>query len=272
MYSSYANKIVVIAGGASGMGEHLARQLANVAKTVIILDRNKSAGTLLAKELGILFETVELTNADQIKRVLRRINKTHGTIDYFFNTAGSFLGGEMRDTPLVDWHAITASNLQPIINATAIVYDIMRGNGRGHIINFASAAGLFPVPVMSVYGATKHAVVGLTLGLRMEAKTFNINVSVVCPTIVKTPLYDTALYGGVDKPKALAWLKNNPKIQLPDKAAQRVVGGVAKNKAIIHTSFNTRLAWTIYRLSPRLYMLFASRAFSTYRKKLRLQK
>jgi NADP-dependent 3-hydroxy acid dehydrogenase YdfG len=274
IYTTYKDKTIVVAGGASGIGEHIVRQLSVFAGTLVVMDRNKKAGKALTEELAgnVIFESVEMTDANAVKRILNRVNKKHGDIDYFFNTAGSFLGGEMRDTPVEDWYKITESNLSPIFNATSAVYEIMQKNGHGHIINTASSAGLFPVPVMSIYGATKHAVVGLTLGLRIEAKTLNIKVSVVCPTIVETPLYDTAMYDGVDKDQALHYLKNRAKIQQPNKAARRIIESTSKNRAIIHTSFSTRLGWALYRLSPSLYITSSRRFINLYRRTWRLKK
>ncbi len=256
------------------MGEHLVRQLSVFAKTVIILDRNKKASKELVNILAgeVVFEYVEMTDTKAVKKVLRHINKAYGPIDYFFNSAGSFLAGEMRDTPVEDWYTITESNVHPIINGTTAIYEIMQKNGHGHIINVASAAGLMPIPVMSIYGATKHMVVGLTLGLRIEAKTLNINVSVVCPTVVETPLYDTALYDGVNKSSALNYLKNHAKVQQPQKAASRIIKSTAKNKAVIHTSMSTKLGWAFYRLSPSLYIIASRRFIKLYRTTWRIHK
>ena len=273
MRKTFHDKIVVIAGGASGMGEQVALQLYKNAQKVIILDRNKEAGERTkAESAGVIqFEYIEMTHAGEVLHTLRQINKEYGSIDYFFNFAGSFLGGEIRDTPIEHWHKIMETNLQPIINGTVAAYELMRKNGHGHIINVASAAGLFPVPAMGIYGGSKHAVVGLTAGLRLEAKSLNIDVSLICPTIVETPLYDTALYDGLDKPKALELLKHQIKVQQPDMAAKRIITGVRKNKFIIHTSFSTRIAWLLYRISPSLYIWSSRRFLRVYRNTLRLK-
>lgn len=270
IYTAFKDKVIIVAGGASGIGEHLVRQLSSFGKTVIILDRNKKAGIQLAKDLksegaeNVIFETLELKDSKATKKLLNYLDSTHGPIDYFFNTAGTFMAGEMRDTPVENWHAVMESNIKPIINGTAFSYEIMQKNGHGHIINIASAAGLFPVPIMSIYGATKHAIVGLTLGLRIEAKMLNIKVSVVCPTIVNTPLYDTAIYNNFKKSKALQFFKND-KIQKPELAASRIIRSTARNKAIIHTAASTHLGWILYRVSPSLYAAGAQKFIGMYR-------
>ena len=274
IYTAFKNKVIIVAGGASGIGEHLVRQLSSFGKTVIILDRNKKAGNKLAKELtnditgAVIFEAIEMNDTKKVSTLLTKLNKTYGPIDYFFNTAGSFMAGEMRDTPTENWLKITELNLPPQINGATSMYEIMQQNGHGHIINFASAAGLFPVPIMSIYGSTKFAIVGMSLGLRIEAKTLNINVSVACPTVVNTPLYDTAIYNKVKKDKALT-LFRSAKIQTPEIAASRIIKATASNKAIIHTALSTRLGWAFYRFSPSLYVASSRRFIKTYRKSLR---
>lgn len=269
--ATYKDKVVIVAGGASGIGEQLVRQVSHTAKVTIVLDNDGSKGAKLAQELGdkVVFLPLEMTDEPAVRQTLAEINATYQGIDYFFNCAGSFMAGEIRDTPTKEWDAIFKANIQPVTNATTVVYELMRTQGYGSIVTLASSAGLFPVPVMNIYGATKSAVVSLMLGLRMEAKKFNIDVSVVCPTIIDTPLYDRATYAGVDKEKALEQLREKSKVQQPDQAARQILKKAAKNRAIIHTSFSTYFAWSAYRISPALYMYFASKIFPRYRRSLR---
>jgi len=268
----YQNKIVIIAGGASGIGEQLARLLVSHSAHVIVLDRNSDAGAALSLVVPeVEYNMVDLTHADSLKRSVRHIIKKHGRIDYFFNAAGVFLGGEIRDTPLEDWNRISIANLSPIWNGTSVVYGAMQKQGFGHIINIASSAGLFPVPAMSIYGASKAAVVSLTLGLRTEARTLGIKASVVCPTIVKTPLYETALYAGVDRKKVLHLIKERSDLQLPEVTARRILAKTARNKAVIHTAFSTYGAWLLFRISTELYSRAAMRFLSIFRRTLRIR-
>jgi len=274
LYYTYKNKVVVVAGGASGIGEHLVRQLSPFASHVVIVDRNKKLSTALAKQLNgsltakIDYENVEMTDSAKVKKTFVSINKSVGPIDYFFNTVGIFMAGEMRDTPIENWNAVMDANILPMINGSSIMYEIMQKNGHGHIVNFASAAGLMPIPIMSIYGATKHAIVGMTLGLRMEAASFNIKVSVACPTVVNTPLYDTAIYNSVNQPKALKLAKSS-KIQTPDVAARRIIKATARNKPIIHTAVSTKLGKVLFEFSPSVYIWATQRLFRYYRETMR---
>ncbi len=267
---TYENTIIVVAGGASGMGEQVVRHVASDAKAVFILDRSIDLASGIAHDIpNVSAIETELSDARSVATALATITNQAGDIDYFFNFAGTFMAGEIRDTPAERWQVIFDTNIPPILVATQQVYALMRTAGKGSIINTASAAGVFPVPAMSLYGATKSAVMSLTLGLRSEAKSFGVNVSVVCPTIVNTPLYDTALYNNVNVPKALHALKDNPSIQQSDVAARRILRHVLKNKAIIHTSIKTKLTGLLFHIAPRLYLYAAHKFFAVYRKSLR---
>lgn len=260
---AYQNSIVVIAGGTSGIGAQLAAQLQGVAKIVIVLDRVEPSDT------AVSFVHVDLNDAESIHAALQNIVINYGSIDYFFNAVGSFMAGEIRDTTAGQWLESMHDNYAPVANATEAIYEHMRSQGSGHIVTLASSAGLFPVPVMSLYGATKSAVVTAMLGLRMEAELFGVKVSVVCPTVVDTPLYDRATYAGLKKETALHFLRSRSSVQKPDETARQILKKTAKNRAVIHTAASTYWAWMLYRISPALYMRVAQKAFRRYRKELR---
>lgn len=267
---NYTGKVIIVVGGTSGMGKATVQLLEPVARTIISIGRNEEEGERIvaASNGNVVFHRLEMKQGSDVSRLFNEIADTYGPIDYFFNFAGTFLAGEIRDTPVDDWHAIYESNIQPIVNGTACMYEVMRKQGKGHIINVASAAGLFPVPIMSIYGSTKSAVVSLTQALRMEAGAFGIKVSVACPTVVNTPLYDTAQFNGVNRQRALRLVKGK-KIQTADTAALRILKGVARNKSIIHTAYSTKFGWMLYRFSPSLYMRFSNRFFTLYRNSYR---
>src|SRR6202041_264181 len=136
-------------------------------------------------------------------------------------------------------------------------YPIMIRQGRGHIVNTASLAGLLPSPMLTPYGMAKHGVVGLSTSLRMEASEHGVRVSVVCPGVIDTPLLDKG------NPDDLAQVTNIPSarkllttmIGRPYPAsslARDVLDGVARNRPIIVAPRHARIPWRVYRLSPRL--------------------
>lgn len=271
MKNHFKDTVIIIIGGASGIGKSLSNQLAGNAKAIFIVDRNTEAGSkqvngLRSKSQVSEFIYAEMVNAPEVKKVFETIAKKYGQIDYVFNCAGIFMAGEIRDTPIENWQKVIENNVWAVNNGTHYAYQAMLPFKKGHIINIASAAGLFPVPIMGIYGASKYAIVGLSHELRNEAKVYGIKVSVVCPTIVNTPLYDTAIYNNVNKEKAL---KARETLQTADTAAKKIIKGVIKNKATIHTSFSTKVGWWTYKNIPPLYNVLARRIINTYRKSLR---
>lgn len=271
MKKFFSGSVVVVTGGASGIGKEIVKQLVPTGAVLIVVGRNRKTGKQFLKEMknngrAIDFEHVDMVNKKDVQAMFKRIIKKYGRIDYFFNNAGAFLGGEMRDSKIEDWHSITENNILSTMNGTHFAYQHMIEQETGHIVNVASAAGLFPVPAMGIYGASKYAIVGLTHELRNEAKALNVKVSVVCPTVINTPLYNSAIYARVDAAKALA---SRRRLQTPEVAAKRIIRGVKRNKATIHTSIATQLGWMLYRIAPGLYNIGARRVLKVYRAKLR---
>lgn len=274
MKTSFTDKIIVISGGASGIGEELATQLAQAQATVIIADRDKMRGIELARNLtnegyDVSYDHIDMTVQHDVEQLFDLIVKTHGRIDYVINDAGIFMGGEIRDTPLENWHTVITNNIFTVMNGTHYAYQIMLKQGFGHIVNLGSTAGLTPIPAMGIYGSTKYAIVGLSHALHNEAKDFGVKVSVVCPTIINTPLYDTAIYNKVNKRRAL---KSRDSTQSVNVAARRIIKGIANNKATIHTAVSTHIMWILYRITPGLYNVLARSIHRKYRHHLRIDK
>jgi 3-oxoacyl-[acyl-carrier protein] reductase len=116
-----------------------------------------------------------------------------GQIDYLFNFAGivhpSFIYD--ADLSLIDSHIDI--NAKGTLFGTKVVGDIMKEQGSGHIINIASLAGIAPVPGIAFYTASKFAVRGFSLAASYEYEPFGVTISVVCPDLVKTPMYELEL-------------------------------------------------------------------------------
>jgi short-subunit dehydrogenase len=119
--------------------------------------------------------------------------------------------------------------------------------GYGHIVNIASVAGLIPFPGEISYVTSKYAVVGLSHTLRAEAADLGVNVSVVCPGKIETPIYDTSRIIKFDREATLAlW----PTGISPERCAEILLRGVERNKATIVVTRLAKLLWASHRLSP----------------------
>lgn len=216
-------------------------------------------------------QACELDVADfaAIESLLRTTVERTGRLDYIFNNAGIGIGGPIHLHTIHDWRQIMDVNLWGVINGVQAAYQIMLKQGFGHIVNTASMAGLQPAPGLVSYGTTKHAVVGLSIGLRPEAALAGIRVSVLCPGVVRTPIleggkYGKSLAGLTPRQQRESWEKLKP---MPaDVFASKALDAIAKNKAIIVIPSWWKLFWWIYRLSPSWMMSFAQQEYKKVQK------
>lgn len=260
MKNIFSGKNIIVTGGASGIGEALVTRFMAFGAQVAVVGCSESY-----KGPAQYFQA-DMSNVEQSKQAFEAIVAELGGIDYVVNSAGIFMGGEIRDTPIEKWHEVIDNNIYAIAHGSQLALERMINQKSGHIVNIASTAGIIPVPAMGIYGATKYALVGLSHAMRNEVASLGVKVSVVCPTVVNTPLYDTAIYNKVDKNSVI---KSRTNLQTADTAADAIIKGIVKNKATIHTSPITRAIWGVYRLSPRLYDFFARRIVRKYRDEYR---
>ena len=148
------------------------------------------------------------------------------------------------------WRRVVEVDLMGVVHGTAAAYSLMVRQGSGHIINTSSMAGLIGMPVTVSYTAAKHGVVGLSTSLRAEGEALGVRVSVVCPGFVESNIFYTSTLLKVDRDELLA-LPMPRKIPAA-KAAESILKGVERNRAIIVFPLLARLFWRLYRLSPWL--------------------
>jgi short-subunit dehydrogenase len=150
----------------------------------------------------------------------------------------------------------------------------MIDQGFGHIVNTASLAGLLPFPMGVPYAMTKHAVVGLSVSLRAEAKAHGVRVSAVCPGVIDTPILDAE--GPPDLPRTslagrgreMFMHSNRGPAYPPERLAQDVLRGVERDRAIIIAPARARTAWLVSRLAPRMLERMMARELEWTRNQL----
>ena len=250
-----SKKVAIITGGASGIGRALCEELAREEVVIIVVDVNVEGARQVAANINgnggqALVEALDVSDAAAVKNLIDRVVSEHQRLDYIFNNAGISVGAEVRDMGLEHFRFLLDTNLWGVINGSIYAYDIMLKQGYGHIVNTASMAGLLPFPSQTAYVATKFGVVGFSKSLRLEAADFGVGVSVVCPGFVRTGIFESSELIKVDKQKLMAKLPS--KMMAPTQAAQIILNGVRKNKAVIVFPFIARFFWWLYRLHPLL--------------------
>lgn len=250
---AFDGKVVFITGAASGIGRALAGALSKRGAVLLLADIEADMLERAAWALGGEANDVHTFHLDVRKssnweHVAAEIYQRFDHVDYFFNNAGIAVAGLVRDTTLEDWERLFEVNVLGVVRGVDAFYPRMRDQGHGHIVNTASIAGLVPTSLMAAYSASKHAVVAFSETLRAEAKSDGLDVSVVCPGIIDTPMaHTTELRGAPDEPV----LSKLPKPPFPvEEAVQQMLRGVERKRGIIVITRDANLLWRLYRTSP----------------------
>jgi len=261
MAANVSGKIAFVTGGASGIGAALTTKLIDWGAEVWIADRQIGPAQELAQRLdsgGAKAHAIELDvrSYPSFERAVAEAVQQSGRIDYLFNNAGIAVGGEIDSYTLDDWNDVFDVNLRGVVHGIQAVYPIMIRQHSGHIVNTASMAGLVASPGSASYTATKHAVVAISKVLRVEAERHGVQVSVLCPGAIRTPILTFGKYGrykGVSDAQLLKfWEPLRP--MAPAKFAERALRAVFRGDAIIVVPAWWKALWYLERLSPALSM------------------
>lgn len=272
MASSLSGKVAFVTGGASGIGAALTTKLVDGGAEVWIADRQVGPAQELAQRLnsgGGKAHAIELDvrGYPPFEQAVAEAVQRSGRIDYLFNNAGIGVGGEVDSYKLDDWNDVFDVNLRGVVHGIQAVYPIMIQQHSGHIVNTASMAGLVATPGAANYTASKHAVVAISKALRVEAERHGVQVSVLCPGAIRTPILAGGKYGrhnGVSDEQLLKfWEPFRP--MAPEKFADRALRAVFRGDAIIVVPSWWKAWWYLERLSPTLSMRAARLALRRVR-------
>ena len=261
---SLSEKVAIVTGGGSGIGEGLCRELARRGARVVVADINADdAGRVAAAINGAIIgqggqataSTVDVAIPGEVERLAEETAAANGRLDYMFNNAGFAIGGDFRDLTLDHWHRVLDVDLYGVLHGMQAAYPIMVRQGFGHIVNTSSAAAFFASPGNAPYCTAKYALVGLSLSLRLEGADLGVKVSCVCPGFVRTNIYQNAQAVGMALAAGVAreQLAGAPATMMaPSRAAQLILDGVARNKALIVFPASMRWARRVTYFLPGL--------------------
>jgi NAD(P)-dependent dehydrogenase (short-subunit alcohol dehydrogenase family) len=182
-------KVALITGGASGFGAEVARQLARRGDDVVLLDVNDADGKRVADELGGTFLHCDVSDYDDVMATTAEAEKAYGGLDLFFLNAGISTGcGVDEDFDVATYRRAMGINVDGVVYGVHAALPALRRRGGGSIVCTASMAGLTAVPFDPIYGANKHAVVGLVRGLGPALAPQNITINAFCPGFAETKI------------------------------------------------------------------------------------
>lgn len=253
-------QVVLISGGARGIGAALARAHRARGDIVMVAD---------AEPIGSDQLTLDVRDRAAYVQIADEVVARHGRIDVFHDNAGIAVAGSAMEMTPQHWDDLIDVDLRGVVHGIEAVYPRMRRQGNGHIVLMGSLAGIIPVPVMVPYSTVKSAVVTLGRALRVEAKRSGVRVTVVCPAFVDTPLLD---HINPDLPPTRA---NRIGVQLirelqgqpmdPDRLAQIIVKALPRNPEIVLAPRPlAHLGVLAERLFPGVVRRLSGRALGRY--------
>lgn len=196
----------IVTGGGSGIGEGVALMLAHEGANVVICGRRLASlervrADIEAQGGSCLAVQADVSDADDVQKVVRAAVEAFGTVDVLVNNAAVDGGGLIHEHSIEEWDRIMAINLRgPFLMARAVL-PLMRAQQRGHIINISSESGLEHYEGDGAYGVTKHALNALGEYIQRENQSLNIRVDTICPGMVVTEM--TQHSSGLDHGKCL---------------------------------------------------------------------
>lgn len=191
---SLKGKVIIVMGASSGIGEASVRKIAGKGGRLVIAARREEKLKEIADSLpdtDINYLKADVTNYEEVKRVIDYAMEKYGRIDVVFNNAGIMPTGNLIEARRDEWKQMLDINIMGVLNAIAAVLPIMEMQKSGHIITTDSVAGHVVYPGSAVYCGTKFALRAIMEGLRQEERENNIKSTLISPGAVRTELYKT---------------------------------------------------------------------------------
>jgi short-subunit dehydrogenase len=235
----------LVTGASSGIGLSFARQLAAKGNDLVVVARDEARLKELANELRVDVEVLpaDLTDAEQLLAVERRLADATRPIETLINNAGFGTNGPLADADIATLDREIRLNVLALVRLTHAALPGMLERGGGGILNVSSIAGFQPAAKSAVYSATKAAVTSFSQAVHEEVRSRGVRVSVLCPGFTETEFQTRGGFSRDAVPKA-AW-------QTADQVAATGLKGLARNQALVVPGLPNKLLAASTHLMPR---------------------
>jgi short-subunit dehydrogenase len=254
---NFGDKVAVITGGGSGIGQALACQLGDKGCHLALVDVNESGmketkRKLKGKKIKISMHVTDVSNERAMKALADAVIAEHGRVNMLFNNAGITLAKTFEGHSLADWRKIIGINLWGVVYGCHFFLPHLKDQaGEAHIINLSSMVAFMGPPEQSSYAATKSAIKGFSESLWAEVHGEGVGVTVVHPGAIRTNIMDEALKSAEDKDAFARTQAMVDKMAMPvEKAAKQILKAVRKDKMRVVIGADAKLFENAKRAMP----------------------
>lgn len=204
--SNIQDKVVLIMGASSGIGEATTKKLAKEGAKIVIAARREDRLKSLVESLPnneISYMVADVSKSEEVQAVVDLAIEKYGRVDVLYNNAGVMPTAPLSEARFDEWRQMLDINIMGVLNGIAAILPVMKQQQSGHIISTDSVAGHVVYPGSAVYCGTKFAVRAIMEGLRQEERENNIRSTIISPGAVSTELYTT-----IKTAEDREWVKN----------------------------------------------------------------
>lgn len=251
--NDYRDKVVVITGGAHGLGRSLATQLHAAGATVILIDKdaNSLKDNLFADMPGVFRYVVDVSSWDGLQVVRDAVDKEFGHIDLLINNAAVSHTGEIADMEVGHFDWVLKTNLLGTYYCCKTFLPLLQKKNRAQIVNISSGIAFHGLPKFAAYATSKAAVRTFSQVLRAELTGSGVDVCVVYPGPMKTNIPDRSKHVKDSyRLKQLEYLHNRG--YAPDDVARKILTGLSRNRSSLLIGWEVKLGAFLARCCPGL--------------------
>ncbi|WP_000198417.1 SDR family oxidoreductase [Bacillus mycoides] len=255
-------KVIVITGASSGIGEQVAMQVAAQGAVPVLIARTEEKLKRLTEKMKTTYNipcyyyVLDVSKESEVETVFARILQDIGQIDILVNNAGFGIFKTFEEASMTEVKEMFEVNVFGLVACTKAVLPHMLERNSGQIVNVASLAGKIATPKSSAYAASKHAVLGFTNSLRMELSNTNIYVTAINPGPIDTNFFDIADQSGT-------YVKNMGRYMLkPTYVAEQIVKVMQTKKREVNLPKWMSMGPKIFALFPGLFERIAGKSLS----------